>query len=155
MTPMNETFRISKSLARQQLMTTSVLTMIIVAFCAYRWEATGRGGATSLAAIAMIAVIGAVVYGRQYKRATRFAANHELVLTKDAIVLRDGETERRVPYESIEKMKIRHPPVGKANFTLEIRGVGSESYYGYEEIDRLIADLARQLPRDRVVGESA
>ena len=151
---MNETYRISNGTARRQLVMASAFVAIVLMFCAWRWHLQGRDDWTSVATIAMAVIITTVYFRKTYDRSRARAARHALILTPDAILMRDGATERRVPYSSIERLKVRRSPISGAYFILRIEGVGEESYYGYENIERLISSLASHVPTDRIDGKT-
>jgi hypothetical protein len=107
---------------------------------------------TVISVAVTVAAIGGVFYWRNYKRAVASAANHTLTLARDAILLRDGPTEYRIPYSAIELLKVRRPVFGKANFILNVTGTPAGTYYGYENMEGLISALASRLPSERVKG---
>ena len=144
---MKETYRISDAFARRQLLLSSggVLFVLVLLYILNTSKEPSM-----LFAMATVAVIAGVALWRNYKSAASFAASHVLLLTEDAILLRDGPTERRIPYTGIELLTVRRPFVGRPSFTLKVKGIPKDTFYGYEDIDQLLSTLASRLPSDRV-----
>ena len=105
----------------------------------------------ALVALVVFAIV-CFSFVRVHRHTIAYAANHALLLTQDAILLRDGGTERRVPYSAIELLKIRRPYFGEPWFSLKYVGLTEDRFYGYERMDRLLLALIARLPPDRVKG---
>jgi hypothetical protein len=151
---MHETYRISDKLAGRQLVLSSFAILAVVAFGVCRSVLNGTGEDSQVFVIAVVVVIGAVVCWRNYKQAAAFAANHSFTLLSEAILIRDGASERKIPIAAIELLKVRRPPFGSVSFTLKVEGIPVETFYGYEHIDRLVSSLAGKLTSDRVQGHA-
>jgi hypothetical protein len=100
----------------------------------------------------VVVVIAAFVLVRNYRRELEFAANHTVTVAQQHLLIRDGAVERTIPYDAIESIRVRHPPLGAANFQLKVSGVPMETYYGYDNIEALISALISKIPRERVRG---
>ena len=103
-------------------------------------------------AMALAIAIAGFMYWRNYATGVAFAAGHSLILSGDAMLIRDGPTERRIPYGAIELLTVRRPLFGQPSFILKVANIPADTFYGYEDIERLILDLASKLPRERVKG---
>ena len=131
-------------------MLSSGLTLLVLAGVGTKWWLGGTLGLSAVFALAIAVVIAGVMYARNYQRSVTFAANHALMLTSDTILIRDGASERRIPFNAIELLKVRRSYFGEANFILKVAGIRTEEFHGYDEADALISSLTRRLPRDRV-----
>jgi hypothetical protein len=74
------------------------------------------------------------------------------VLGNDAILIRDGAIEHRIPYDAIEHLRIRRSPIGTVSFTLKGSGLSGVPFYGYNNMEGLVSALSSRLPGDRVSG---
>jgi hypothetical protein len=115
------------------------------------WSSTD-GEVPLMFAMALVAAIVGIMYWKNYTTGVAFAAGHSLVLSGDALLIRDGPTERRVPYDAIELLTIRRPSFGAPNFVLKVANIPADTFYGYEDIEGLISALASKIPRERVKG---
>jgi hypothetical protein len=147
----NETYHISQSFAKRQLQLTSGLTLVVVVGVGLAWWLDGALKLTQFLALAMVIAIAGVMYARNYKRALASIQNHALILASDAILIRDGAIERKIPYAAIELLKMPRPYFAESFFTLKIDGITSDKFSGYEDVDRLISTLMRRLPKSRVL----
>ena len=132
---------------------TAVMAAVLIVYFGYRaWtDPSDRAASFTVS----LTVLGLTVYylASAHKRRVVIAHGHTLELTADAIVLRDGPTERRIPYHGIEKMTVRKPLVGERWLSLKVRGLEPERLYGYQDMDRLVSSLASRLPREIVSGQ--
>ena len=145
-------YRISPSVARNQFVASSLLTLLVLVFYAVKSLPDDGEKWSTMVVLVAVAVGGGFFYWRIYKQGVAFAASHTLNLGSDSILLRDGATETKIPYSAIELLKVRRPYVGKANFILKVTDLPAVTHYGYEDIEGLRSALASRLPRDRVVG---
>ncbi len=146
-------YRISQRMARRQLAVSSVMTGSILAVVMVLQFLSSSNGRGSLAfAMAAVVAIAGFMYWKNYKTGLAFAATHSLVLSGDALLVRDGPTERRIPYDAVELLTVHRPRFGPPNFTLKVANIPADTFYGYEDIDGLISALASKLPRERVKG---
>jgi hypothetical protein len=101
-----ETYRISSSYPRRQAIA------LIAIFIFRLW---GVPSATKIPiGVTIVAVLIAVIYfGRTCKQIAAHAETHSLKLTLEALVSQDGPSERRVPFETIGRIKIRRFLLGK------------------------------------------
>jgi hypothetical protein len=147
-----EAFRISKDHMRKHTFWLWMSLIVVALIVGYQVQ-KDRSDPIVSAVVAVALVVGAAFYFRRiYKRSADIDSRHSLVLSADALVLHDGPTERRIPYASIEQMKVRKALLGEYWFTLRVSGLGEERYYGYEEVNRLICSLASKLKEGCVSG---
>jgi hypothetical protein len=149
---MKDTYRLSEGLALRQFSISLGLTLLVLAGLTFKWLREGEGAATVYLMIA-IAAFAVFFFRRNYKQAQGVAKTHSLTLSSDALLIRDGATEQRIPYDAIELLRIRRPIFGAANFTLKVSGLPGGPFYGYDDIEGLIAALSTRLPGDRVTGK--
>ena len=97
---MTDTYRMSRKIARNQLLVSSVLTLLILAYCTVTTLHTDGNDSITIAVVVTVAIFGGIFYWRIYKRAVDFERNHTLALESDAVVIRDGATESHVAWLS-------------------------------------------------------
>ena len=150
---MNETFRISQSQLKQHRLWFALLFVLVIVIVASQFW---NDKAESIWSAALVGIVMLVIAGfgfvRTYRGLKMYAANHALVLTDDAMLLRDGATERRIPYSAIECLKIRRY-FGDPYFLIKCAGLTEDRFQGYESVDRLLSALLAKVPHDRVKGE--
>ncbi len=148
---MNDTYRLSKGLALRQFWLSLGLILLVVAGITLKslWE--GEGTSIVFAAIT-ITVIAVFYCRRTYKQSQAVADIHSLSLVKDAILIRDGAIEQKIPYDAIELLRLRRSPFGTVSFTLKGSGLSSAPFYGYDNMEGLVSALSSRLPSDRVSG---
>lgn len=150
-----DTYRLSQSHLRWLAL--SFWISIFVVGTAVVWQILeGELAQTSgLVLGALILIAAGFYFGRTRKRELAWAKAHTFSLSADGILLRDGPTEFRIPYASIEQMHVRKALFGARWFSLKIAGQGSQRYYGYENIDQLIEAIASKIGLERVRGAIA
>lgn len=155
---MNETFRISeRHVKRQKLIYVQMLVVVVAILIAQLWwnEHGVDPVAGGLFAVGALAITG-FAFIRAYRHTKTFKTRHVLILTDEAILLREGEIEQRIPYGAIQSLKIRKPYFGgERHFLITCAGMSPIKFYGYESIERLLSALVAKLPRDRVRGNDA
>lgn len=151
---MNDTYRISRRVARTQFALSSGLTLLVLTYFTITSLRKDEDVYSTSGVVVAVAIGGAFYYWRNYKRAVAFASTHALTLASDSILFRDGATETRIPYNAIELLTIRRSYLGNASFTLKGAGIATTPYYGYDNIEELISSLANRLPRDRIKGHA-
>jgi hypothetical protein len=148
-----QTYRISSLHLRRQVINFALTGVLVVALVGYKfWEERSQPWRHAT----FIAFIFGVIWlylKHTHRREVAFAQQHSLELSDDCIVLHDGPTERRIPYESVERMRVHKPILGSPWFSLQVRGLGRETYYGYEEMISLISMLRSKLPKEVVSGD--
>ena len=150
---MNETFRISQTHLRRQPLWFGLVIVLVVALVAGQfWNDEAMDIASTVLFGVAVLAIATFAFVRTHREMKMYAANHVLVLTDDAILLRDGATERRIPYSAIERLKIRQPLFGDRYFLVKCSGLTEDKFYGYESVERLLSALIAKLPPDRVKG---
>jgi hypothetical protein len=153
----SDTFRISETHVRRQRRVFVLLFLVVVVLLAGQFWRSGTEDvwSSALAAIVVVAIT-CFCFVRVHRHTVAFAATHALLLTDDAILFRNGGTERRVPYSAIEWLKVRRPYFGgEPSFSLKCLGLSEDRFYGYERMDTLLSTLIDKLPRDRVKGHRA
>src|SRR5262249_4513006 len=77
----------------------------------------------------------------------QFARAHSLILNDDHLLFRDGATERRVPYTSIEQLSVRGTFNTVRLIGIKCRDLPEDTVYGYEGLSRLAKFLRRKAPQ--------
>jgi hypothetical protein len=143
--------RLSESMARRQFWGSLGLILLVVGGWTIKSIVDGEG--TSILYVGIAVSVFAVIFClHNYKKARAVAESHSLALDKEAILIRDGAVEQRIPYDAIEHLRIRRSPFGSVSFTLKGAGLSSAPFYAYEDMDKLVADLSNRLPGDRISG---
>jgi hypothetical protein len=125
------------------------MTLAVMVYMSVKWYREGAGY-SAVFAILFVVALGIFFFGRNYKQAVANAAIHTLTLADDAILIVDGALEQRIPYAAIESLRVRRNIFAGPSFTLKAPGVSGSPFYGYVDMDRLIASISDRLPRDRV-----
>ena len=148
---MKNTYRLSDGLALRQFWLSLGLTLLILAGVTFKSLREGEDISMVYVAIA-VAVFAVFFYRRTYKQAQAVAAIHSLVLDADAVLIRDGATEQRIPYAAIEHLRIHRSPFGAVSFTLKGSGLSGAPFYGYDNMEDLVSALSNRLPGERISG---
>jgi hypothetical protein len=148
---MKDTYRLSDGLALRQFWLSFGLTLLVLAGVTFKLLRDGEDASMAYVAIA-VGVFAVLFYRRTYKQAKAVAAIHSLVLGNDAILIRDGAIEQRIPYDAIELLRIRRSPFGAVSFTLKGSGLSASPFFGYSNMEDLVSALSSRLPGDRVSG---
>jgi hypothetical protein len=147
-----DTFRISKDFIRRQAIISWLSLFAVAIIVGYQLQKDRSDPAISLAGGLGVVLFATFYIRRSYKKRLTLDLGHSLVLTPDAVLLRDSATETRVPYSSIERMKVHKALIGDYWFSLRVTGLGEAKYYGYEDVRRLILQLADKLGSERISG---
>jgi len=98
----------------------------------------------------LLIAIATVVSYRQYKGFATFASTHSLELHDDMIVLRSGEVETRIPYQSVRQMRVARSLQTPTQITLRLEDGSKTMLDGYSDMRRLVEGIAQHLDPERV-----
>jgi hypothetical protein len=149
---MNDTYRLTEGLALRQFWLSFGLILLVLVGITFKSIFAGED-ASMVYVVVPVAVFAFFYCRRTYTQAQAVAAIHSLSLSKDAILIRDGATEQRIPFDAIELLRIRRSALfGTVSFTLKGSGMSGASFYGYDNMEGLVSGLSSRLPGDRVSG---
>ena len=142
---MNNAFRISQVTLRRRQWSLATVPLVVLAICAYRFHSEAEDLLTSALVLATAVTIAIFVARSQYKQFATFASHHPAELKAEALLLRTGDIETRIPYHSITQViamgSLRSPRV----VILKLADGRKETLYGYAELHQLLE--GRVLPR--------
>ena len=147
---MSKTFRISGSSLRKGRLSLALVPLIAFGIVLYGSYKRPADVATSIIVGAIIVGIAIVISYKEYKSLTQTARVHSLIIDDEAMLCRDGDIERRVPYDSIEKIILRGMFNRVGTVSLKLRDLPEEEYYGYDEFPQLIRLLLKNAAHAKV-----
>ena len=147
---MNEVFRISQATLRRRQWSLSAVPLAVLAIVAFGFRRGADDPLTVAVVAATMVTIAIFVARSQYKQFAAFSAHHSMELKQDALLLRTGDVQTRIPYQSIARVTVigslRSPRV----VTLKLADGSKETLHGYGDMPRLVDHLLQKSPAARL-----
>lgn len=149
---MNETYRISESSLRTRQRAFAFVPIVAILVVIAQGHKDPSHPIALIFTAIVICCVGGYVSWRRYQDFAQFARTHSLRLENDALLFRDGDTERRVPYATIEKLVLKTSLFKSKSIVLKCRDLPEEILEGYENFPQLISRLASKVPGAKLSG---
>ena len=126
------------------------MPVVALLVCAWQFRSASGGIGTAVAMCAVVVAIAVVVAVRQYRRYSAYAKRHSLELRHDALILRDGEVETRIPFSTVASMIVMGTISAPRSILLGLSDGTRQPLHGYADLARVVDFIAVRIDGAKV-----
>lgn len=123
--------------------------LLVAGFCVLAFRSSRDDIASQVVISLAMTVLAFGFTWSGYRKYLRWAANHILIVSEDALHFQDGSTDLRVPFTSIATLAIKRRH-SKVHGIILKHDSERKLLHGYDNLDALAQLLTARIPPDRI-----